>query len=106
MRHDRESARATDVGAKLGRERSNLFIRRGRDMELLKAGDVYQKKVAPDDHFVEQARVLSIFSDVVGIPHVRYNVVIEHPNKERFEDGPRILNIHSFTERFRIRIAS
>ena len=72
----------------LGRERGNLFIHRGRNLEPMRA------------------RVLSIFSDVVGIPHVRYDIVIEHPTKKRFEDGPRILNIHSFTERFKERVAS
>lgn len=94
----------TNGQVSLGRERGNLFIRRGRNLELMKAGDVFQRKPAAGDHFIERARVLSIFSDAVGIPHVRYNVVIEHPNKERFEDGPRILNIHSFTERFKLRV--
>ena len=90
----------------LGRERGNLFIHRGRNLEPMKAGDIFQKKPKNGDQFIERARVLSIFSDVVGIPHVRYDIVIEHPTKKRFEDGPRILNIHSFTERFKERVAS
>lgn len=84
------------------KDRSNIFARRGADIELIKAGGVFRYR-GPDNH-VETAQVLGITSDATGIPHVRYQVMIEKPFFGRMVDGPRILNLRSFVERFTERL--
>jgi hypothetical protein len=34
------------------------------------------------------------------MPHVRYDLRIEHPGRRPFEDGPRVLGIKTFLEHF------
>jgi hypothetical protein len=83
------------------RDRSNIFARRGQEIELIKAGGVFRYR---HDDYVETAQVLGITSDATGIPHVRYQVLIERPNMGRLMEGPRILNLRSFIERFSERL--
>jgi hypothetical protein len=49
---------------------------------------------------IETAEVLAITADPMGIPHVRFTVVIESRYRSPVETGPRMLNLQSFTERF------
>jgi hypothetical protein len=84
------------------RDRSNIFARRGQDIELIKAGGVFRYR--GNDGYVETAQVLGISSDATGIPHVRYQVLIERPNMGRLVEGPRMLNLRSFLERFSERL--
>jgi hypothetical protein len=84
------------------RDRSNIFARRGQEIELIKAGGVFRYR--GHDDYVETAQVLGITSDATGIPHVRYQVMIERPNMGRLMEGPRILNLRSFIERFSERL--
>ena len=84
------------------KDRSNIFARRGQDIELIKAGGVFRYR--GNDEYVETAQVLAITSDATGIPHVRYQVLIEGPNMGRSIEGPRMLNLRTFVERFSERI--
>lgn len=84
------------------KDRTNVFARRGSAIELIKAGGVFRYR-GPEDH-VETAEVLGITSDATGIPHVRYQVMIEQPLLGRLVEGPRMLNLRSFVERFNERL--
>jgi hypothetical protein len=84
------------------KDRTNVFARRGSDIELIKAGGVFRYR--GPENLVETAQVLGITSDATGIPHVRYQVMIERPYLGRMIDGPRILNLRSFVERFSERL--
>ena len=52
---------------------------------------------------VETAKVLSVRSDSYGIPHVTYQVRIRRANHD-VQDGPRLLALKSFTERYTERV--
>lgn len=84
------------------KDRSNIFARRGQDIELIKAGGVFRFR--GNDGYAETAQVLGISSDATGIPHVRYQVLIERPNMGRSIEGPRLLNLRTFVERFSERL--
>lgn len=84
------------------KDRSNIFARRGQDIELIKAGGVFRYR--GNDDYVETAQVLGITSDATGIPHVRYQVLVERPNMGRSIEGPRLLNLRTFIERFSERL--
>jgi hypothetical protein len=84
------------------KDRSNIFARRGQEIELIKAGGVFRYR--GNDDYVETAQVLGISSDATGIPHVRYQVLIERPNMGRSIEGPRLLNLRTFVERFSERL--
>lgn len=86
------------------KDRSNIFARRGAEIELIKAGGVFRHRGA--DNLVETAEVIGITSDATGIPHVRYQVMIERPFFGRMIDGPKILNLQSFVERFTERLSA
>ncbi|HYB09871.1 MAG TPA: hypothetical protein VEJ16_09385 [Alphaproteobacteria bacterium] len=49
----------------------------------------------------ETARVLSLCSDPLGIPHVRFMVSYEKSERTILEDGPRILSLTAFASRYR-----
>lgn len=93
--------RAAAAGDAMGKAYSNIFLKRGGAFEYIKAGQRFRRRGA--GHLVETARVLAICSDGAGIPHVRYQVRIERPQLRPVEDGPRILNLRSFIERYRER---
>jgi hypothetical protein len=50
---------------------------------------------------VETARVLSLRSDLLGIPHVRFMVSYEQSERTILQDGPRILSLTAFASRYR-----
>ena len=63
----------------------------------VKAGSVYQKAHSGD--IVEIATVLSVGEDCFGIPHVRFKVRFERPNRKFLEDA-RVLALESFAEQY------
>ncbi|HLI13014.1 MAG TPA: hypothetical protein VKY65_15585 [Alphaproteobacteria bacterium] len=62
------------------------------------AGSAYRHT---HEDFVETAQVLAICQDQLGIPHVRYMVSYARRDRKVLEDGPRILSLAAFTNRFR-----
>lgn len=80
-----------------------MFFRRGKGMEFIKAGSAFRR--VHSEGMVETARVLSVASDSFGIPHVRYEVVFERPQRT-VVDGPRILSLSTFTETYRERVTA
>jgi len=62
----------------------------------LKPGDSYRRPRR--DHVAETATVLTLCADLVGIPHVRFNVAFDHVDSGRLEGGMRILALRAFQE--------
>lgn len=63
----------------------------------IEAGNIFRCPHAGT--IIETARVLSVRTDSYGIPHVTYQVRIRRANRD-VEDGPRMLALTSFTERY------
>lgn len=100
--HLKGRSRAEFVGFR-GRERSSVFIKRGRTMEFIRAGASFRRVKA--DKSIETAKILSVVLDGLQIPHVRYEINLERPSRMAvFKDGPRTLSLSSFTHTYRERV--
>ena len=82
-------------------EALDIFGRRQRRAPVV-TGAVYRRD--DGDQFHETARVLSVGEDGQGIAHVRFRVKILRGNTA-FVDEERILNLESFSDRYRERVA-
>jgi hypothetical protein len=80
----------------------SLFRRPSCQPLELKPGELYRRPRA--DHVAETATVLALCPDLVGIPHVRFNVTFDRPESGHFEGGLRMLAVPSFIETYRERI--
>jgi len=74
-----------------------LIAKRHAGVGDVKAGSVYQRVHSGD--IVETATVLSVGEDSFGIPHVRFQICIERPNRKFLEDA-RVLALESFAEHY------
>jgi hypothetical protein len=75
-----------------------MFLKKRQAVaENVKAGSVYQKTHSGD--IVEIATVLSVGEDCFGIPHVRFKVRFERPNRKFLEDA-RVLALESFAQHY------
>ncbi len=86
-----------------GRELCSMFFRRGNAMEYIKAGSTFRRTHA--DRMVETAEVLSVATDSFGIPHVRFSITFQRPDRNVFNEGPRMLALKTFAERYTERCA-
>ena len=92
------------VGAR-GRERSIVLFKRGRKMSFIKAGHMFTR--THPVHTIEIARVLSVAADTFGIPHIRYEIKYQRPQRaDSFFEGPRILALMTFTDTYPERLAA
>ena len=99
--HLKGRSQAAYVGFR-GKERSSIFIKRGRHMEFIRRGMSFQR--TKPDKSVETARILSVVSDALRIPHVRFEVNLRRPSRAAvFMDGPRTLSLASFANTYRER---
>ena len=75
------------------------FFRPHSPVPEIKAGAVYRRRGAGDT--IETARVTGIGPDVMGIPHVRFEVKVEHAQARcsGFADR-RILSLQAFSDNF------
>lgn len=75
-----------------------VFGRQGGSVDV-KVGSVFRHN-GPGD-LVELARVLEVEPDSMGIPHVRYELMVER-NQRRIADldTRRTLNLQTFASRF------
>ncbi|MEE9140716.1 MAG: hypothetical protein V3U18_08075 [Alphaproteobacteria bacterium] len=74
-----------------------MFFRRHTLLKDVKAGSVYRK--VHRDNIVETARVVSVGEDCFGIPHVRFKLCYERPNRMFLEDA-RVLALESFAQHY------
>lgn len=65
----------------------------------VKEGAIYRRSTSPN--LVEIAKVIDVYSDSQGIPHVRYEVKLKH-HQDKISAFPerRILNLKTFTTEF------
>ena len=85
---------------------SRAFFRRRSQPEPspeVKPGDSYCRHHG--DRVTETATVLNLCSDLLGIPHVRFNVAFDRTDAGRFEGGLRILALESFVDVYRERVS-
>jgi hypothetical protein len=84
---------------------SRAFFRRRSQPEPspeLKPGDSYCRHHG--NRVTETATVLNLCSDLLGIPHVRFNVAFDRVDSGRFEGGLRMLSLESFVDVYRERV--
>lgn len=74
-----------------------LTIKRHAAVGDIKAGSVYQR--VHSGSIVETATVVSVGEDSFGIPHVRFQVCFERPNRKFLEDA-RVLALESFADQY------
>jgi hypothetical protein len=74
------------------------LLRRSKGEDPIKPGAQFRRRRV--DMTVETAEVRSVYLDPVGIPHVRYNLLIEHPSHQSFNEGQRVLALTAFTQQF------
>lgn len=79
-------------------ERVATFFRKQHPADDIQPGCVFRHCT---NKLTETAEVLSLMTDEMGIPHVRFQVTIQAPYQRPFVDGPRTLNLRSFKERYR-----
>ena len=97
--HLKGRSQAEFVGFR-GRERSSIFIKRGRKMEYIRPGTAF-RRIKPDKS-IETAKILAVVLDGMHIPHVRYEINLQRPSWSRsFNDGPRTLSLASFAKTYR-----
>lgn len=85
-----------------GRRMASVFCLRGDKLEYIRAGSAF-RRVRPDK-MTETAEINSVYANSSGIPHVRFDVVFENPNRAAVREGPRILAVKTFIEMFSERV--
>lgn len=84
-------------GALGGGERRGLFAKRGADPARVKPGRIF--RCSDNKGRCETATVIDL-CEILGMPHVRYDLRIDQPGHRPFEDGPRVLGMKTFVEHF------
>lgn len=75
-----------------------MFIKRKTSLDDIREGAVYQRE--RDGRVVEVAKVMSIYDDRAGIPHVRFELSYQRSTRTDYE-GLRVLAREIFAERYR-----
>jgi hypothetical protein len=86
-----------------GRSLTSLFVMRGGALEYIKPGGIFRR--TREDAVVETAEIIAVYNDPSGIPHVRFDVVFEKPDCASYREGPRVLAVEIFFEKFDERVA-
>ncbi|MFQ5959658.1 MAG: hypothetical protein ACE5LF_09850 [Alphaproteobacteria bacterium] len=74
-----------------------MFGRRNPSPKDVREGNLYQREY--DGRVVEIAKVVELYGDRAGVPHVRYELSYQRPTRADFE-GLRVLALQSFVERY------
>jgi hypothetical protein len=85
-----------------GRRLASIFCLRGDKLEYIRAGSTFRRARA--DSMTETAEINAVYADSAGIPHVRFDVVFENPNRATVREGPRILALKTFIQMFNERV--
>ena len=91
-----------DMG-RIARQLTSMFFSRGDSFEYVRPGTQF-RRVHPD-HTVETAEILSVHTDTLGIPHVRYRVDFHRPHSAPYIEGPRVLAVRSFFQLYQERVS-
>lgn len=74
-----------------------MFSKRKSSTREVREGTLYQRDF--DGRVVEVAKIIDLYDDRAGIPHVRYELSYQRPTRVDFE-GLRVLALQSFVERY------
>lgn len=72
-----------------------MFTKRKSSPDVIREGAVYQRK--NDGRVVETAKVVALYDDRAGIPHVRFELSYQRATRTDFE-GLRVLARDVFAE--------
>lgn len=86
------------VSGAMSRSTLGTFFGIGRSEEPVRPGSQFRRTLK--DTTVETASVLAVATDTLGIPHVRYKLVIERAHR-RFVEETRILALKTFTDTYK-----
>lgn len=76
-----------------------MFFRRSFPTKAVTVGQFFRRQ-CPGDR-VETAQVLGICEDGFGIPHVRYELTVEHPlSQAMYPAGTKVLALSAFSAAF------
>ena len=81
---------------------ASVFCQRQGALEYVRPGAMFRR--ALPDHMVETAEVLAVYTDPYGILHFRFNVTFEMPHRPPICEGPLVLSVKAFFDRFRERV--
>lgn len=87
----------------LRRVSQSFFIKRGGDIEYVKAGDVF--RLHKKARLSESARVLSLALDGQKIPHIRYNIRFRRGQGVEFDGGSRVMALKPFLKMYSERVS-
>ena len=79
-----------------------LTLRRHAASGQVEAGDKFRRVRV--DQTVETAEVKTIYRDLLGIPHVRFELNLQHPYRGRQREGLRALALSAFAQHFPERV--
>lgn len=88
----------------LRRVSHSFFIKRGDDVEYVKAGDVFRQRGR--SRMSESARVLSLALDGQKIPHVRYSLRFRRAHGAEFDGGSRVMALKPFLKMYNERVSA
>ena len=81
---------------------NSFFFKRGKSMEYVRPGSQFRR--LRRDGLFETARVLSVATDPHGIPHIRFQVTFDQPDRNEVDGGVRMLALKSFADKYRERV--
>lgn len=79
-------------------------VRRFRSSRPVEAGDKFRR--VRMDLTIETAEVKTVYRDLSGIPHVRYELNLQHPYRGNHREGLRALALDAFARQFTERVTS
>tara|TARA_Y100001968_G_scaffold271533_1_gene263217 strand:- start:3081 stop:3470 length:390 start_codon:yes stop_codon:yes gene_type:complete len=82
---------------------NSFFFKRGKDIEYVREGSQFRH--VRRDGLIETARILSVATDLHGIPHVRFQVSFDRPDQNQVDGGARMLALKAFADRYRERVS-
>ncbi len=85
------------------RNLTSFLVNRGDEFEYVKSGSAFRRSHA--GKMVETAEIRDVYTDGAGIPHVRFDIVFDKPNRPQYRDGPRILAVKTFFENYSERVS-
>ena len=78
------------------------LLRRNEASGPVECGDKFRRVRV--DQTVETAEVKTIYRDLLGIPHVRFELNLEHPYRGAHREGLRALALSVFASHFPERV--
>lgn len=79
-----------------------LSMKRGGSSGQVDVGDKFRRTRM--DQTIETAEVKTVYRDLLGIPHVRFELNLQHPYRGAQREGLRALALSAFAAHFTERV--